>query len=264
LYKQWSIGLPKINPFKLVIFTLLSIVYVPSFSQEANQLTPYKLMYGASYNYMLPFKGTASRELKQEGGFWRLSHKLSSAMLKIKETSEFQLKDQDIVPLRYRYNQAITLKKRRDWLDFDWETLKVTNISKKTPLSYEIIEGTFDKLTYQLQMRMQLIRGESPDTYPVADRSKLRHYVFEKVADEVLTLPSGSFDSLKMGRVREADSRRETFVWLAKDWDYLVLKIQHVEKGKSYAIELKEGEYGGQPVTGRLESTDENGEQSSE
>jgi len=46
-------------------------------------------------------------------------------------------------------------------------------------------------------------------------------------------------------------SKRETILWFAKDWDYLLVRLHQVETdGKEYQIMLEEGRVGGKTVKG--------------
>ena len=50
---------------------------------------------------------------------------------------------------------------------------------------------------------------------------------------------------------REPDARRETTLWFAKDWNYLLVRLSQIETdGQHYQIMLKEATVNGQTVTG--------------
>ena len=57
---------------------------------------------------------------------------------------------------------------------------------------------------------------------------------------------------IKVERVRDpTQSKRQTILWFAKDWDYLLVRLHQVEKdGKEYQIMLQDGSVNGQPVKG--------------
>ena len=56
---------------------------------------------------------------------------------------------------------------------------------------------------------------------------------------------------MEVQRVREPDARRETTLWFAKDWNYLLVRLSQIETdGQHYQIVLKEATMNGQPVAG--------------
>ena len=75
--------------------------------------------------------------------------------------------------------------------------------------------------------------------YTVADGDKLKYYRFRVAGEEVLTTPAGDMLTVKVERVREHDSDRQTTFWLAKDHDYLLTKLKQQESGKGFELNLK-------------------------
>ena len=61
-----------------------------------------------------------------------------------------------------------------------------------------------------------------------------------------------SVDAIKVERVRDpTQSNRKTTLWFAKDWGYLLVRLNQVEKdGKEYQIMLKDGTVDGRKVEG--------------
>lgn len=63
----------------------------------------------------------------------------------------------------------------------------------------------------------------------------------------------GTVDAIKVERVRDpTQSKRITVLWFAKDWDFLLVRLQQVESdGKEYQIILEEGRVNNKVVKGR-------------
>ena len=63
---------------------------------------------------------------------------------------------------------------------------------------------------------------------------------------------AGQIDAIKVERVRDpTQSKRITVLWFAKDWDYLLVRLQQVETdGKEYNIMLQDGTVNGKTVKG--------------
>lgn len=238
--------------YRLALLLCLPLFFGVEFSlADESFLKPYKATYKAKYNFLLPFKGQATRELiKNSDNEWQLIHKVSSPMIKLEEVSRFNWSDTRPIPIDYRYKQSALTKKRKISLDFDWPNLTVSNLSSDEPLSFKLLPSTLDKLNYQLQLRYDLATNGNAGIYSVADRRRLKEYKFEAQGEELVDTPVGKLKALKLLRVRAKDSPRSTHIWLAKDWDYLLVKIQQKENRKSYEIVLAEGEFDGQPIRG--------------
>ena len=219
----------------------------------ANQtdLKPYHLEFKANYKFIMPFKGKAERTLNQlEDGRWLLTNNVSSRIIKVKESSLFNSPEGEIKPSEYKYAlKGLGAKKNRS-NQFDYDTGTVISKWKKESAEYPITEGLIDRLSIQTALRLDLMQDGKIDSYDVADKRKLKTLQFEVVAEELLTTGLGEFNAVKVKRIREDDAKRESYFWLAKDWDYLLLKVSHVEKGKSYVLEMSKGVLDGRTITG--------------
>ena len=58
---------------------------------------------------------------------------------------------------------------------------------------------------------------------------KVKQYNFQKLGNEQVKIPAGTFNTVKV-RVVRTGNKRETEFWLAKEIDYLPVKIRHREK----------------------------------
>ena len=114
----------------------------------------------------------------------------------------------------------------------------------------DLPEIALDKLSYQLQLRKDLINKQTLEAYQIADGGHLKTYTFEVIGDEVIETPLGKMDTIHIKRIREG-KKRFTHIWLAKKWDYLIVKLEHKEKsGQSFAIQLAEAVVDSEPVRG--------------
>lgn len=220
-------------------------------ASEQDFIKPYRTVYKAQFDTFLTFEGKAVRQLQQqENGRWLLSHTIESGVISVKETSLFDWQQQRPKTQAYRYKQNSIGKDKNEQLDFDWSARQVQHKTDKAPGSFAIPDNTLDRLTYQLKIRQDLLNGEEPAVYTVADKRKLKEYGFILLGEEQIDTPVGTLNTLKIKRDRGPDSKRETTLWLAKDWDYLLVKIHQQEKGKDYEVVMEEGSLNGQPISG--------------
>lgn len=242
----------------LTIATLVSINpaiasdnAIASHQENTTFLKPYRAVYEANYDFFLPLRGTAVRELRQqENGDWLLSHTIDSSLISLKETSLFSLHNNQIRTQVYQFQQKSIGKSRDDLLEFDWQQLLVRHRTNEPAGQYPMPENTLDKLNYQLKMRQDLAANITPLKYLIADRHNMKEYDFELIGKVVLDTPMGKLNTLELKRVRDADANRQTTIWLATDWDYLLVKIHQDERNKSFDILMSEGVLDGKAITG--------------
>ena len=173
-----------------------------------------------------------SRSLPTKWVAWLMKDKLH-------ETSNGQLDEAGLRPLRYHYRRTGGKKEREAILSFDWNTLTVENHVEGSHWKMDIPAGTLDKLASQLGMMLALGRGETDITFKIADGGKLKDYRFKVLGHETLELAAGRFDTVKLTKLRD-NKRRETYIWCAPELNYLPVRIWQREKdGAVYQSDLE-------------------------
>lgn len=221
----------------------------------AQPLKPFNATYAADWK-QLPFSGTAERSLKPfkaEEGRWALSFKASMLVAAVSEQSELRLQQGNIQPLSYRYERTGLGKPKKSRQNYDWQSKEVTGKEKKKHYSLPLPDGTLDKSSYQLALQRDLAAGKKLLSYQVMDGNVLDTFDFRILGEEAIDTPAGRLNTVKVERVRSPEqSKRQTTLWFAKDWDYLLVQLNQVEKdGKEYTIVLDQGTVDGRTVTGR-------------
>ncbi len=214
---------------------------------QAEQPQPFKAHYAAQLN---GFKISASRELiEHSDGSQTLDFKADSLLAQLRESSRFDWQEQQLVPRAYEYHRTGLGRDRHASLSFDWTSQRVTNDVQNKPWRMDIPLQTLDKLSYQLQLRSDLL-NQRPLSYKVADGGRLKHYHFNVLGEEIIETPLGSLRTLKVQRLRDHDKKRQTYLWLACDWNFLLVRLQQRESnGKYYEINLSQAQVAGEQVT---------------
>ncbi len=210
--------------------------------QTETPLNSFKAVYTTAFDLGVSLNGEAIRELKPlENGDWSFTSEASALMAGISEKTRFTyLPSEHIKPISYRYHRKILGKSRKASIDFDWANNRVTTIVKDQPWKMSIPEATQDKLSYQLQMRLDLMAGKTEMTYAVADGGKLKEYRFTVTGEETIETPFGTFNAVRVMRDRGANAERETLIWFAPELDYLIVRLEQTETdGKTYGLLLK-------------------------
>lgn len=191
-----------------------------------------------------------NRLTKTDDGMYNLIFKADSMIGSITEQSQIRWdpKQQTISPMKYTYARRGLGKDRNAELLFDWKGKTVTNNVQKTSWEMDIAQKVQDKLSYQLQMQQDLLNGHESFEYQIADGGRLKKYKFTTVGEEMLETPLGKVNTVKIKRSRE-DNERVTYAWLAKDWNYLLVRLQQEEKGEAYTIYIHKATVDGKPIT---------------
>lgn len=151
---------------------------------------------------------------------------------RLHETSRGVITETGIRPDYYHYQRSGGSKEREAKLVFDWKRMMVENNVEDSPWDMEIPAGTIDKLASQLAMMHALASGHEDITFNIADGGKLKEYRFKVIGRETLELPAGTFETVKVTKLRD-NKKRETYVWCAPALNYLPVRIWQREKDDS-------------------------------
>lgn len=155
---------------------------------------------------------------------------LSFIPYKFMETSDFTWEKNQVKPIRYFYDYHEGKRSKRGFVRFDWLQQKVENTVGKNPWEADLKSGMQDKLSYTFMLRSDLYQGNYQLSYLVAEDDELKPYKFHILGTETLKTPLGQLKTIKIEHVHKKGHR--TTFWLAKDLDYLLIKIQQERKGK--------------------------------
>jgi len=225
-----------------------------SATSEANEPRPYEAIYQAK---ALGMSATATRRQSiSDEQQYTLENSLSLTVLganvgSVTETSEYVWNDSQIVPLHYRYVQT-GIGANSEEVFFDWNNALAISQSDNESWEVALNEGVLDKLSFSVQIAQDIAeRGLSEFTYNIVDEDKIDEHLYSISTEEVLNTPFGQLNTIKIERVRATESRRRTTVWLAKDWDYLLVRLEQVSSsGTETQLSLESATMAGSPVTG--------------
>lgn len=183
-----------------------------------------------------------------EGEGQRLHFLAESWLASMEEITDFRWDENGRVkPQHYIYKRRGLGKDRDAELTFDWNAGKVTNNVEGHSWKMDIAENIQDKLSYQIQLQKDLIAGKDKLSYHIADGGRVKKYRFEIVGEEVLDTPLGKVNTVKVMRSRDDDDR-VTYAWMAKDWDYMLVRLQQKEDGDSHTISITKAQLNGKNI----------------
>jgi hypothetical protein len=214
-------------------------------------LKPYKAKYEATWKAgWFPITIEATRTLEKLGNNWKVSFEAYSSVADLSEISEFSLSKNQILPVKYRYKTSGFLSKKLRNLEFNRKENKVWLPYEDTWGSYELTDSIQDHLSYQEQIRLDLISGKSEFSYPVAYKNRLKQYDFSIVGKATLKMDQGNIETIEIKQIKSKD-KESTHIWLAKDYDFLIVKLQTIESnGVSQTLKLKQAIIGNKKLSG--------------
>ena len=167
-----------------------------------------------------------------DDGSWKLTSLLDGGSIVKREESEtFELINNQIKPLTYRFNQRILFRRYKASADFDWDKNEVTYTEDKdngvVGLSQDVLGPSSASLQLRLDFR-RMAEQEIPEeiTYDVYWKGtvKTRKYSVD-LTKELIETPMGSYEAYKVSRKFDEGSERSQIFWLAPELDYSVIKI---------------------------------------
>jgi hypothetical protein len=195
-----------------------------------------------SANYLVMLNGIQAGDLKQRlstnaDGYREFSSATQAqglfAFFKpdlIEEISTWSMVKNNIQPKHYIYQRSGGKKEKYLELDFNWQSHQLSINDKNHPWQLDLEPNTLDKLVYQLALMNDLEEGKKQYNYRIADGGKIKTYTVDVLGEEIVTTPLGKIKTLKIKRVRDETSKRQTILWCAPALNYLPVKLEHTEK----------------------------------
>lgn len=191
-------------------------------------------------SYVLSRRGTergeATRLLeKTDDGQWRYYTSTRARMLVLSDRREnetfFDMRNGRVKPLLFDYSREGTGSNQYLRVRFDHDNEQVIS-EGDDPVEVEWHPELLDPNAVLHQLQIDVAGDDDNWTYPLVDeRGNYRDYEFARNGEEQVETPFGTFDAIKVERVRDHD-RRRTLFWFAPELNYTLVKMQQIEDGR--------------------------------
>ncbi|WP_353347868.1 DUF3108 domain-containing protein [Oceaniserpentilla sp. 4NH20-0058] len=215
-------------------------------------LSPYIAKYEATWKAgWFPVTIEAKRELsKLEDGSWQLTFEAYSSIADLHEASKYNIEDNTIRPLTYRYKTSGFLSKKKRGQTFDWDKRQTFIKERDEWANYELTFGTQDNLSYQEQIRLDLIAGKTEFSYQIAYKNRLKEFKFKVANTGKIKTKNGDMNTVEVIQINKKH-KESTQIWFAVDYEYLLIKLKNKESnGDSNTIKLKSAQINNQTLLG--------------
>lgn len=216
-------------------------------TDETRALSPYRATYDTS---ALGMHLTLNRELKTNGeGQYTLTNGGKILVAGFHEVAVFHVDGSEVIPKSYVYQGTGLINRRRE-VHFTPGADTLRSLYKGEWYELPYTDGTLDRMSQQEHLRLILMNDPRPRddlSIRVADGRKVKDYEIRYVGEEVIETPLGPVKTLHLERLHD-DPERESDVWVAPAWDYLIVKTLHVEDGNEVEMMLTSATIDGQAV----------------
>jgi len=232
----------KPSKFLSAVMTGVSISTIGALSMTAPTLASAKTIQPSTADYSFTvedkYKGSATRTLSKSGSTWKYNVKARVAgVASASQNSTFTISGNNVSPTQASTTYKLLGLGRTHKLDFNSSAKKVTSNYKGKTTTMNMSQQAFDDLSLEVQIRQDLLNGKFSGNYYMAKKNKVEKTPFKKSGNTKITVPAGTFDTVRVDRVHDDDSRSTSF-WLAPSLDYLPIKVSQINDGKKMDLEL--------------------------
>ena len=227
----------RLNPLLTsTVFALLMLLL-----SGANAATPPAKLPYFSADYDASISGVAvkaSRTFKAiDNETSELRFSARSFLASLDEVSQVVWEGERVKPLHFQHQRQLLGSERNKTLHFDWPQQTITSTSQDKTYTIANPQHALDHLSFQLQLQYDLLQGKSDGVYRIANKKRIKEYRFKVLGKETLSTPLGQLATVKIQVLRGQNKPRQTYLWLAENWHYLLVRLEQYEDDKK-AFEL--------------------------
>ncbi|WP_157982811.1 DUF3108 domain-containing protein [Aliidiomarina minuta] len=185
-------------------------------------------------------RGHASRVLSRtEQNTWRYYTESYASMLFLSDhrenDTEFLMRNGRVEPLVFDYSREGTGSNQYFTVQFDRPNKELISIAGDE-INADWRDDLLDANAVLHQLQVDVAAGGDNWTYQLLDENgNNREYEFARAKTEILQLPYGEVEVVRVDRVRDTD-RRQTFFWFAPELNYTLVRMQQLRKGREEAM----------------------------
>jgi hypothetical protein len=215
---------------------IAATVVCGAFSSQVFAMSPFEANY--QFNYNGKNLGSAKRALTKSGNNWSYVFSAKAgAMASATETSRFTFNNGVIGSSAFSRTSKVLTHSNTMSISFNPSAKTVSTKKDDKSRSFAWKSGVLDELNAELQVREDLKKGALKGSYSIADAKEIESRKFVKQGNEKIKTNLGTIDTVKVVMKHDKPGR-ETIFWLAPSYDYLPVKVTHVDQKTSYGLLL--------------------------
>lgn len=241
-----------------LVIILASGAFLASYSWAEKPRVASNFLVPFEMKYFTKVKGMdveLTQRLEQtKNGQYKESIVAEGVLGKVTELGLFHISQSGrVTPDSFSKNQKTIIGKRFESQEYDWKAKKLNFSFKERSGSLDLLENYQDTMTHKQQLRFDLASGLHDIYYTVIKNGQIKNYRYLVVGNEILDTEIGRLNTTILQRKDivngEESTETQSTIWLASDWDYLMLKFTTFNKGDTKTVTFTQGALNGQPIT---------------
>ena len=240
-----------LKPFLITILTTTAIT-----SLHAQDVAEYSARYQASANGV---SAIAQREfIRINDNSYRLQIRLlaeiaGQQLAKLEQTSEIAFINNSFQPLSYSYMLS-GISTEAHAINYNWEAKLALSRRDEESWSIDLNGAVWDQLSHQFALRQIFVNKKAETNsgeheFLLIDGDEVEIHRYTVIGEEILITTLGSLSTVRLERIQEDSETRKTSIWLAKDWGYLLARIEQInDSGLRIEFDLENAVLGGKQV----------------
>ncbi|MDE0733009.1 MAG: DUF3108 domain-containing protein [Gammaproteobacteria bacterium] len=240
-----------LKPFLITILTTTAIT-----SLHAQDVAEYSARYQASANGV---SAVAQREfIRINDNSYRLQIRLlaeiaGQQLAKLEQTSEIAFINNTFQPLSYNYMLS-GISTVAHAINYNWEAKLALSRRDEESWTIDLNGAVWDQLSHQFALRQIFVNKKAETNsgeheFLLIDGDEVEIHRYTVIGEEILITTLGSLSTVRLERIQEDSESRKTSIWLAKDWGYLLARIEQInDSGLRIEFDLENAVLGGKQV----------------
>jgi hypothetical protein len=124
-------------------------------------------------------------------------------------------------------------------LGFDWDAGRARGTSEKKAVDLKLPEGTQDVMSIQVEVMLDLKKGNLPKTFQIIDKDELKEFIYTQEGTANIRTALGELNTIIVAS-RRAGNNRILRMWFAPSLGYVPIQAERTRDGKlEFAMRIK-------------------------
>jgi Protein of unknown function (DUF3108) len=116
-------------------------------------------------------------------------------------------------------------------LDFDWNSRRARGTSENKPVDLTLADGTQDVMSIQVEVMMDLKKGDLPKTFQIIDKDEIKEFTYTQEGTATIKTDLGQIDTIIVASQRTGNNRILR-MWFAPSLGFVPVQAERSRDGK--------------------------------
>jgi hypothetical protein len=116
-------------------------------------------------------------------------------------------------------------------LDFDWDGGRTRGTSEQKPVDLKLAAGTQDVMSIQVEVMLDLKKGNLPRTFQIIDKDELKEFIYTQEGTASIKTALGQLDTIIVASKRSGNNRILR-MWFAPALGFVPVQAERTRDGK--------------------------------